>query len=61
MYNIKVVKIMEIDKIKAIIEAILFSCGRPVEMKELITSLEIPEEDIIKIIQNMRRRIQKRK
>ena len=44
---------MEIDKIKASIEAILFSCGRPVEMKELITTLELPEEDIIKIIDNM--------
>ena len=44
---------MEIDKIKAIIEAILFSCGRTVEMRELITTLEIPEEDIIQIIQNM--------
>jgi len=53
VYNIKVVKKMEIDKIKSIIEAILFSCGRPVEMKELITALEIPEEDIIKIVQNM--------
>ena len=45
--------IMEIDKIKAIIEAILFSSGRTVEMRELITTLEIPEEDIIQIIQNM--------
>ena len=44
---------MEINKNKAIIEAIMFSCGRPVEMKELITSLELPEEDIIKVIQNM--------
>ena len=44
---------MEIEKIKAIIEAVLFSCGRPVEMKELITTTELPEEDIIKIIQNM--------
>ena len=44
---------MEIDKIKASIEAILFSAGRPVEMKELITSLELPEEDVIKIIDNM--------
>ena len=44
---------MEIERIKAIIEAILFSCGRPVEMKELIKVLEIPEEDIIKIIQKM--------
>lgn len=45
---------MEIAKVKAIIEAILFSCGRPVEMKELITTLELPEEDIIKIIDNMK-------
>lgn len=44
---------MEIDKIKSIIEAVLFACGRPVEMKELITTLELPEEDIINIIQNM--------
>ena len=44
---------MEIEKNKAIIEAILFSCGRPVEMKELVTALELPEEDILKIIQNM--------
>ncbi len=44
---------MEIDKTKSIIEAILFACGRPVEMKELITALELPEEDIIRIIQNM--------
>ena len=44
---------MEIEKIKSIIEAVLFSCGRPVEMKELIKILEIPEEDIIKIIENM--------
>ena len=49
----KVVNLMEIDKLKAILEAILFSCGRPVEMKELITALETPEEDIIKIIENM--------
>ena len=28
---------MEIDKMKAIIEAILFASGRPVEIKELIS------------------------
>ncbi len=44
---------MEIDKTKSIIEAILFACGRPVEMKELITALELPEEDIIRIIQSL--------
>lgn len=44
---------MEINKIKAIIEAILFAAGRPVSQKELILSLEIPEEDIQNIIANM--------
>ena len=45
---------METDKIKAIIEAILFSCGRTVEKKELITATEIPEKDIIKIVEEMK-------
>lgn len=44
---------MEIDKIKSIIEAILFAAGRPVTRNELILSLEIEEEDIKSIIQNM--------
>lgn len=44
---------MEINKIKAIIEAILFAAGRPVSQKELILSLEIPEEDIQNIIASM--------
>ncbi len=44
---------MEINKLKSIIEAILFSAGRPVSQKELILSLEIPQEDIEKIIENM--------
>lgn len=45
---------MEIDKMKAIIEAILFASGRPVEIKELISALELPEEDIIQIIESMK-------
>ena len=45
---------MDREKSKGIIEAILFACGRPVEMKELITALELPEEAIIKIIENMK-------
>ncbi len=44
---------MEISKLKAIIEAILFAAGRPVTKKELILSLEISEEDIETIIANM--------
>lgn len=44
---------MEIGKIEAIIEAILFACGREVRIKELVSALEMNEEDIIKIIENM--------
>lgn len=44
---------MEINKLKSIIEAILFAAGRPVTQKELILSLEISEEDIENIIANM--------
>ena len=44
---------MEINKIKSILEAILFAAGRPVSQKELILSLEIPEEDIENIIGKM--------
>lgn len=45
---------MEIDKTKSIIEAILFSAGRVVETKELMTILELSSEDIELIMQNMK-------
>ena len=45
---------MEIEKIKSIIEAILFSAGRVVESKELMTILELNNEDLDTIIQNMK-------
>lgn len=45
---------MEIKKAKSIIESILFSVGRPVEINELVMSLELPREDIINIIENMK-------
>lgn len=44
---------MEINKIKGIIEAILFSAGRVVRIKELELSLEIDEKDIVSIIDDM--------
>lgn len=50
---------MEINKIKAIIEAILFAAGRPVSQKELVLSLEITEEDIENIIGKMQEEYQK--
>ena len=44
---------MEIEKIKSIIEAILFSAGRIVKINELILVLEKNEEEINAIIKNM--------
>ena len=45
---------MEIEKIKAIIEAILFACGREVTINELISALEINKEDLEIIMENMK-------
>lgn len=44
---------MDINRSKAIIEAILFSAGRQVEKKELLLALEINEEDLDIIISSM--------
>lgn len=44
---------MEIEKTKAIIEAILFSAGRVVKLNELILVLEKNEEEISTIIKSM--------
>ena len=44
---------MEIEKIKSIIEAILFAAGRQVSIKELMISLEMPKEDLENIIISM--------
>lgn len=44
---------MEIEKIKAIIEAILFSAGRIVTQEELILALELNKEQIEPIIKQM--------
>ena len=45
---------MELEKAKATIEAILFACGREVEVKELMSALEIGEEELYKIIDLMK-------
>ncbi len=44
---------MEGNKIKGIIEAILFSTGRIVKIKELMTILELSSDDIIKYISEL--------
>ena len=45
---------MEIEKIKSIIEAILFSAGTVVETKKLMAILELSNEDVDTIMQNMK-------
>lgn len=44
---------MEIEKVKSIIEAILFAAGRPVSIKELIISFELPKKYLENIILSM--------
>ncbi len=51
---------MEKQKIKAIIEAILFSAGRIVTQEELILALEIEQNEIEKIIKEMQQEFEAR-
>lgn len=44
---------MEIEKIKSIIEAILFAAGKSVSIQELVLNLELSKEDLEKIIESM--------
>lgn len=44
---------MDIEKIKGVIEAILFAAGREVTKNELVLALEISEDDLEKIISSM--------
>ena len=52
---------MNQEKIKGIIEAILFSAGRPVKIEEFILNLEINKEEIEKIIKECRKIMKRRK
>ena len=45
---------MEIEKAKAIIEAILFACGREVKINELISALELNGEDVVAIVDSLK-------
>ena len=45
---------MNLVKEQAIIEAMLFSTGREIKIKEIMNALEIGSEDIEKIMQNMK-------
>jgi segregation and condensation protein B len=51
---IKGEKYMEIDKSKAIMEAILFACGREVKISELMATLELGGEDVLNIIESLK-------
>ena len=44
---------MNLVKEQAIIEAMLFSTGREIKIKEIMNALELGSEDIEKIMQNM--------
>lgn len=46
---------MNFEKIKATIEAILFATGKIISKKEFILNLEISEDDLEKVIQEMKR------
>lgn len=52
---------MEIDKIKSIMEAMLFACGRPVEITEFTKILELSPEDVENILQNMKMEFENQK
>ena len=52
---------MEIEKIESIIESILFAAGRTVDITELQMALEMPKEDIEKIILNMQEEYKEQK
>jgi len=45
---------MEINRIKSIIEAILFATGEEVKITDLMSALEISREDVIAVIESMK-------
>lgn len=45
---------MEIDKVKGVIEAILFAAGRKVSKREIAICLEIEPDDVTNIVENMK-------
>lgn len=47
-------KIMEEDKIKGIIESILFAAGREVRITELMSALELSSDEVIKAVNGLK-------
>ena len=50
---------MEQEKKEAIIEAVLYAAGRPVEIKELMVLLEIDFEEVMEIVEKLKLDMQK--
>lgn len=50
---------MEIENKKAVLEAILFACGREVQIKELMSALELSHEELLELIDSMRQDYEK--
>lgn len=50
---------MEYEKQQSIIESVLFAAGRQVELKELMSLLELSEKEILLIIDNMKNEYEK--
>ena len=44
---------MEIEKIQSIIESMLFAAGRMVSIEEMQRTLEVPKQDLERILENM--------
>ena len=45
---------MELERAKAVIEAILFACGREVQIKELMSALEMSSKEVLEVIESMK-------
>lgn len=52
---------MKIEELKPIMEAMLFACGRPVEITEFMKILEISAEDVENIMQNLKMEFESQK
>ena len=50
---------METENKKAIIEAILFACGREVKIQELMSALELGSNEILELIEEMKNEYEK--
>lgn len=45
---------MDKNKLKGIIEAILFAAGREVKLNELMSALELSQDEVVELIENMK-------